>query len=101
MDKESDNLRKNSLFYKGGMDWKPIFLFYVKATSWIILPLVFAIFTGKYVSKTIGSQVLFFIFIMVGFGITCFGIYKEIKSYKKKLDSSTKDNILDNFKNDN
>lgn len=66
--------------------WKPVLFFYVKITSWIIFPLLLATLTGRYVSKSIGSQTLFFAFVMSGFGITCFGIYKEIKEYKKDLD---------------
>jgi len=60
-------------------------VFYVKTTSWIIIPLVLGLIFGNYVSNSTGSQTLFFISIMIGFGITCFGIYKEIKEYKKSL----------------
>ena len=66
--------------------WRPIMFFYVKTTSWIIFPLILAIFAGKYVSQSIGSQTVFFLFIMLGFVITCWGIYREIKQYKKDLD---------------
>ncbi|MEI8270152.1 MAG: hypothetical protein WCG45_02175 [bacterium] len=73
--------------YKDGKDWwKPVMFFYVKTTSWIIIPLVVGYFGGKYVGKTIGSQVLFFVFVMLGFLVTCLGIYREIKQYKKSLE---------------
>lgn len=62
------------------MDWKPILFFYVKTTSWIIIPLVLAIIIGKKIAPT-----LYLLFILLGFGITCYGIYKEIKNYKDKL----------------
>ncbi len=71
--------------------WKPAMFFYAKVTSWIIIPLVLAILLGKYVTKTIGSQSLFFIFVMLGFGISCFGIYREVKNYQKGLDNDKKD----------
>jgi len=67
------------------MNWTPVIVFYVKTTSWIIFPLILGLLVGKYVGNSTGSQVLFFIAIMIGFGITCFGIYKEIKEYKKSL----------------
>ena len=56
-------------------------VFYVKTTAWVVLPLVIGLIAGKFTE----SQTLFFVFLMIGFGITCFGIYKEIKQYKKNL----------------
>ena len=77
---------KNTLQNNDKMDWRPMIFFYVKTTSWIILPLIFSLFAGSYVSKTFGSQFLYFTFVMLGFGITCFGIYREVKVYKKSID---------------
>jgi hypothetical protein len=65
---------------------RPVLIFYVKTTSWIIFPLVLAVLTANYVNKSTESQTLFFGLIMIGFGITCFGVYREIKQYKKSLD---------------
>ena len=70
--------------------WKPVVVFYVKTTSWIIIPLLLAVFGGKYVSNTMGSQAIFFVCLMLGFGVTCYGIYREIKLYKKDLDKNGK-----------
>jgi uncharacterized BrkB/YihY/UPF0761 family membrane protein len=50
------------------------------------LPLLFGVLAGGYVGKSVGSQTVFFLFVMFGFFITCFGIYREIKKYKKDLD---------------
>jgi len=63
------------------MNWQPVIVFYVKTTSWIILPLVIGLIAGNFTE----SQTLFFIFLIIGFGITCFGIYKEVKGYKKEF----------------
>ncbi len=68
--------------------WKPVMIFYVKTTSWIIFPLLIGVLGGQYVSKSVGSQVIFFVFVILGFLITCLGIYREIKNYKKSLDNS-------------
>ena len=65
--------------------WRPVMLFYVKTTSWIIIPLILCLLVVNYVGKSMGSQIVFFAVIIAGFGITCFGIYREIKSYKKSL----------------
>jgi F0F1-type ATP synthase assembly protein I len=80
------------------VNWKPVIIFYVKTTSWIIFPLVIGLLLGKYVSQSAQSQALFFIFMMVGFGITCFGIYREVKEYKKSLEKNQKNNGNPNTK---
>ena len=67
------------------MNWTPVIVFYVKITSWIIVPLILGALIGKYVSQSVGSQSFFFVLMMISFGITLFGIYREIKQYKKTL----------------
>jgi len=68
------------------MNWQPVIVFYVKTTSWIVLPLAIGLIAGRFVE----SQTLFFILLMAGFGITCAGIYREIKQYKKQLEQNDK-----------
>ncbi|MFA6274344.1 MAG: hypothetical protein WC662_04240 [Candidatus Paceibacterota bacterium] len=84
MENKENNL-KNDKYW-----WKPVMVFYAKTTGWIILPLVLATFLGKYVGKSFGSQSLFFVFVIVGFLISCYGIYREIKIYKKDLEKNGK-----------
>jgi len=60
---------------------KPVMLFYAKTTSWIIFPLILGLLLGRYL-----EQSLFSVFLIVGFGVSCFGIYREIKQYKKELE---------------
>ena len=67
------------------MNWKPVMIFYAKTTAWVIIPLVLAVLLGNYIGQS--NQALFFGCIMIGFGITCNGIYKEIKEYKKTLNN--------------
>jgi len=80
MENEKDKLNKNKSWMK------PVLFFYVKTISWIIFPLVLCLFVNRYIGSSFGSQSSFFIFIMIGFGITCAGIYREIKIYKKNLE---------------
>ncbi|MFZ2072285.1 MAG: hypothetical protein WA101_02190 [Minisyncoccia bacterium] len=80
MDENKDKSNKDNSW------WKPVMFFYIKTTSWIIFPLVLGLLLGKYLRQNTGSQFLFFALMMAGFGITCFGIYREIKQYKKDLD---------------
>ena len=82
---ETEN--KQELVKKEEKWWRPVMFFYAKTTSWIIFPLILSVLGGRYVSKTFGSQILFFVFVVFGFLITCFGIYREIKNYKKTFDN--------------
>ena len=75
---------------KNNSIWRPVILFYAKTTSWIIFPLILGIFLAKYISNNTSSQILFFVIIILGFIITCFGIYKEVKIYKKNLEIEDK-----------
>jgi len=85
-DNQNINKEKNNQFQNEKGYWRPVMLFYAKTTSWVIFPLILAVLGGKYVGKTFESQSLFFIFVALGFLITCFGIYREIKKYKKNLE---------------
>jgi hypothetical protein len=62
------------------MNWKPILIFYVKTTSWIIIPLVLAVIISKKIAPS-----LYLLCVLIGFGVTCFGIYREIKKYRNSL----------------
>ena len=73
-------------------------VFYAKTTSWIILPLILALFIGNFVTKEDQSQTLFFVCLMIGFGISCYGIYREIKEYKKGLDKEDMDKKKEEIK---
>ncbi|MFA6076663.1 MAG: hypothetical protein WC735_01145 [Candidatus Paceibacterota bacterium] len=76
---DKNNLNKEGSSRQSETNWKPVMVFYAKTTSWIILPLVIGLIAGNFTK----SQTLFFVFLMIGFGITCLGIYREIKQYKK------------------
>ena len=71
--------------------WKLVLIFYAKTTGWIVFPLFLAflaVFLGRSFNKASWGQGLFLIFIIIGFIVTCFGIYREIKIYKKKLEKN-------------
>lgn len=92
IEEENKNLNNdtNPLDKKGEDWWRPAVFFYTKVTSWIIVPLIIAFFAGKFVTKSTGSQFLFFVFVFIAFCITCYGIYREIKIYKKELENDDK-----------
>ena len=82
---------KKDIVKGGKMDWSPIILFYVKTTSWIIIPLVVAIIASKKIAPA-----HYLLFVIIGFGVTCFGINKEIKQYKEDLKKHADKNIKNN-----
>ena len=87
MIENNQDINKESLPVQSEMDyWKPVMRFYIKTTSWIILPLILCLLLINYIGKSISSQLVFFVIILLGFFATCFGIYREIKNYKKGLD---------------
>jgi len=87
MDENKQNFNTSCLSHQSEPGWhKPVMYFYIKTTSWIILPLILGLILGKCVGKSTGSQVLFFGIIFFGFLITCYGIYREVKTYLKDLE---------------
>jgi hypothetical protein len=67
---------------KADYKWlQPVLMFYAKVTSWIIAPIGIAIL----VVRMTGRDNLFFPAVTLGFLITVYGIYREIKEYKKTL----------------
>ena len=75
MEEEKKNLNSNKHY------WRPVLVFYAKTTAWIVLPLILAVIAGRNMNSKLS-----FVLVMIGFGISCFGIYREIKEYKKDLD---------------
>ncbi|MCX6755157.1 MAG: hypothetical protein NT068_01260 [Candidatus Nomurabacteria bacterium] len=65
--------------------WKPVMVFYIKTTSWIILPVLIVVLSNKFLFKIQESSFVYLGLLALGFGITCSGIYKEIKEYQKTL----------------
>lgn len=62
--------------------YRPALFFYAKVTGWIVVPLVLAVVVNRYT----GSQFLFFILLAIAFIFTIYGIYREIKVYKKEIE---------------
>ena len=61
---------------------QPVMMFYAKVTSWIIAPVGIAILVVRITKR----DDLFFIAVIIGFLITIYGIYREIKKYKQDLE---------------
>ncbi len=65
-------------------DWKVIALvFYAKTTAWILIPALLSLFVKNFFN--LNSQFIFPILIGLSFGVSCYGIFKEVKNYQKSL----------------
>lgn len=72
--------------------WKPGMQLMGEISTWIIVPIVSALIFGKMLDNHFGTKpIIFLIFAGSGFLITCFGIFRMIKNYTKKLQEIEKE----------
>ena len=57
-----------------------------EVSTWIVVPIVCALVFGKMLDAHYGTKpVIFLIFAGLGFLVTCFGMYRVVKDYIKKI----------------
>ncbi|MCX6751798.1 MAG: AtpZ/AtpI family protein [Candidatus Nomurabacteria bacterium] len=73
--------------------WKPAVEIFSEISTWIIVPIVLALVGGKALDAHYGTKPIIFL-SLAGFGflITCFGIFRIVKNYMKKLKEIEKKN---------
>jgi F0F1-type ATP synthase assembly protein I len=82
MEEIKQNLKDNN----NGPWWKPGVQILSEVSSWIVTPIVLALIFGKMLDARYGTKpTIFLTFAAFGFLITCFGIYRVMKNYMKKL----------------
>lgn len=87
MDENQQNLNNNDPWWKPGMQ------ILSEVSSWIVVPIVLALIFGKMLDARYGTRpVIFLVFAGLGFLITCFGIYRVMKKYMKKLKDEAEKN---------
>ena len=70
--------------------WKPAIIVFASVSAWIAVPIIAALYLGKYLDKKYASQPKFFLIVIaVAFFITIFGIIRILKKQIGKM----KDNI--------
>jgi F0F1-type ATP synthase assembly protein I len=73
-------------FNNTGPWWKPAMQILGDVSTWIVVPIVCALVFGKMLDAHYGTKpVIFLIFAGLGFLITCFGMYRAVKDYMKKI----------------
>lgn len=71
--------------------WKPGMEILSEVSTWIVVPIVLALVFGRMLDNYYGTKpIIFLCFAGLGFLITCFGMYRVIKNYIKKLEDINK-----------
>jgi len=66
--------------------WKAGVELVSQISTWIIVPIVCALIFGKMLDTHYGTKpIIFLAFAGLGFLVTCFGIFRIMKDYLKKL----------------
>ena len=85
MESNENNLKNT------GPWWKPAMQIFSEVSTWIAVPIILALIAGKALDKHYGTKpIIFLCFAGFGFLITCFGMFRSIKNYIKKLQDTEK-----------
>lgn len=68
--------------------WQPAVEVFTKVSSWIAAPIILALIVGKALDKHFDTKpTIFLICAGVGFLVSIYGIFKEIRFYMKKIEN--------------
>ena len=71
--------------------WKPAIYVFANTSAWIVVPILVALFLGKYLdNKYESGHKYFFILMVIAFLITIFGIMKILRKYMNKMKDEVK-----------
>jgi F0F1-type ATP synthase assembly protein I len=86
-----DNKKKINNKGLGGANWAPAMQIMSEISTWIVVPIVLALITGKALDTHFGTKPIIFL-SLTGFAflVTCFGMFKVVKNYIKKLKDTDK-----------
>lgn len=98
MDGEQINTNKDN---KDNKDWwKPAIKLFSVLTGWIVVPVIIALFLGKYLDKRYGTEPWIFVaLIIIAFLTSMLKIAMTAKQYMKDLakeEEDTKNNLKNN-----
>lgn len=83
-------MAENNKNLTGGPWWKEGVKLVSDVSAWIVVPIVGALVLGKFLDTRFGTEPVIFL-ILAGFGflLTCYGIFKIVKDYMKKLQNKS------------
>lgn len=73
--------------------WKPAVEIFSQVSGWVAVPILLALFAGKYLDGLYGTRPWIFLGLSIlGFLISSFGIVRTITTYVKKIEKETNGN---------
>ncbi len=77
---------ENKKSFNTGPWWKPGMRILSEVSTWIVAPIVLALIFGKMLDARYGTRpIIFLVFAGLGFLVTCFGMFRVVKNYIKKI----------------
>lgn len=74
--------------------WKPAITVFANTSIWIIVPILMALFLGKYLDNKYDSgHKFFFILIAAAFLTTIFSLIKILRKYMTKMKEETENGV--------
>lgn len=76
---------------KKGIWWKPAFEIFSEVSTWIAVPVILALISGKALDKYFGTKpVMLLVCVGISFLISSFGIVQAVKKYVIKVKKEEK-----------
>ena len=73
--------------------WKPAFEIFSQVSAWIVVPIVAALFMGKYLDARYETKPWIFLGLSgLGFLVTLFGLVRTVRTYIRKIEKNGKSN---------
>jgi hypothetical protein len=73
--------------------WQPALVMFAKSSAWIAIPVICALFIGKYLDKRYGTDPwIFLILTGIAFLVSMLGIWKILKKYINDIEKHGKSN---------
>ncbi len=71
--------------------WQPGLILFSRLSSWIAVPVVLAVYLGKWLDQKYGTDPwLFLLLVGVAFGISSYGIIRDSLREMKRIEKETK-----------
>lgn len=93
-------MEENKNFNNKRMIWKIGLRLFLKVSTWIVFPVIIALFVGKFLDKYFNTQPWIFLFMTgLAFSASTYGIIKVVMKYAREIEKENKDKDLWKKKN--
>ncbi len=93
-------MEENKNFNNKRMIWKIGLMLFLKVSTWIVFPVIIALFVGKFLDKYFNTQPWIFLFMTgLAFLVSTYGILKVVMKYAREIEKENKDKDLWKKKN--